>query len=555
MLPQRHNQFVFAAATVALLGLSSLARAQTARGDVTASGYRIAGTVVSKTDGHPLSRARVVLADVKDQRNPRSVITGDNGSFVFSGLATGKYSLLGAKRGFNNAYYDQHGPYSTAIVTGANLDTEHLFLRLTPGAYILGRVLDENEEPVRRANVSLYIVNHEEGASRVVRNRDAVTDDRGAFELGPLIPGTYYVSVRAEPWYAVHPPQKAEPAVRQVPPHVDPALDVAYPVTYYGDATNADSAASIRVLGGERLEADVHLAPVPALHLLFHVPQSGANFTSPPQLWQSGFDEDSVLSGASPRMVSPGVWELSGVPQGTYRVGIFGGPNQQELSSAEVSATTDGQDVDASDTQALATVKVSVQLPGEKTIPSSLAVGLRVPRGNVRSWSKVDAKGEAQLQVAPGRYEVISWNFGKPYGIAHIAAEGCELSGHVVNIDSGSAPAISLTLAAGVGTVEGIVRHGDKALAGAMVVLVPNDPGGHLDLFRRDQSDFDGSFSVHNVVPGAYTILAIDDGWDMDWSRPEVIAPYLQRGQTISVSGEDSGTVEVPHAVEAQPKM
>jgi hypothetical protein len=255
-------------------------------------------------------------------------------------------------------------------------------------------------------------------------------------------------------------------------------------------------------------------------------------------------------------MVSPGVWELSGVPQGNYKVGIFGGANRQELRSAEVSAATDGQKIDTSDIQALGSVKVFVQLVGEKTVPSTLAVALRIPRGNVKSWSNVDAKGEAQLQqVAPGRYEVVSWNMGRPYGIVHIGAEGCDLSGRLVMIDAGAAPSISLTLAAGVGEVEGVVKRNGKPLAGAMVVLVPNDPAGHLDLFRRDQSDLDGTFAVHNVVPGTYTILAIDDGWDLDWSRPEVIATYLQRGQTISVGGQANGTVKVADAVEAQPRM
>src|SRR5881394_3501284 len=123
MLSRRHNQLLFVATTVALLGASTLAWSQTAGGVLSVGGYRIAGTVVSKTDGHPLSRVRVVLANVEDQRNPRSVMTGDSGNFVFSNLAAGKYSLLGAKRGFNPGHYDEHGPYSTAIVTGANLDT------------------------------------------------------------------------------------------------------------------------------------------------------------------------------------------------------------------------------------------------------------------------------------------------------------------------------------------------------------------------------------------------------------------------------------------------
>ena len=127
--------------------------------------------------------------------------------------------------------------------------------------------------------------------------------------------------------------------------------------------------------------------------------------------------------------------------------------------------------------------------------------------------------------------------------------------GRLVTIDAGSSASISVTLVAGVGAVEGVVKTEEKPLAGAMVVLVPNDPAEHLDLFRRDQSDLDGTFAINNVVAGTYTILAIDDGWDIDWSRPEVIAPYLQRGQTISVGGQPSGSVKVAEAVEAQPKI
>ena len=50
------------------------------------------------------------------------------GKFEFNGLAAGKYSLVGAKRGFVTSAYDQHDQFSTAIVTGAGLETEALIL-------------------------------------------------------------------------------------------------------------------------------------------------------------------------------------------------------------------------------------------------------------------------------------------------------------------------------------------------------------------------------------------------------------------------------------------
>src|ERR1051325_12251912 len=137
--------------------------------------YRIAGTVVSKVDGHTLARARVVIGNVKNRQNIFSTVTSDDGKFEFAGLDAGKYFLQGDKRGYLPGSYEQHDQFSTAIVTGAGIDTENLILRLSPAAYLIGKVLDENGDPVRHATISLYRVNRQEGVSQVARVRGATT--------------------------------------------------------------------------------------------------------------------------------------------------------------------------------------------------------------------------------------------------------------------------------------------------------------------------------------------------------------------------------------------
>jgi len=54
-----------------------------------------------------------------------------------------------------------------------------------------------------------------------------------------------------------------------------------------------------------------------------------------------------------------------------------------------------------------------------------------------------------------------------------------------------------------------------------MVALVPKDPESHLEMFRRDQSDLDGSFVLPRRDPGSYTIFAVEDAWgfSMDAAR------------------------------------
>ena len=87
-----------------------------------------------------------------------------------------------------------------------------------------------------------------------------------------------------------------------------------------------------------------------------------------------------------------------------------------------------------------------------------------------------------------------------------------------------------------------------------MIVLVPKDPEANHDRFRRDQSDLDGSFSLANVIPGSYTIVAIENGWDLDWSEPAVLAHYLVHGQTLEVGDRSPTPMHLADAVVVQAK-
>jgi hypothetical protein len=59
--------------------------------------------------------------------------------------------------------------------------------------------------------------------------------------------------------------------------------------------------------------------------------------------------------------------------------------------------------------------------------------------------------------------------------------------------------------------------------------------GGEDDLFRRDQSDSDGSFNLAGIVPGKYTVVAIENGWDLEWSNPAVLQKYLAGGHAVQI--------------------
>jgi hypothetical protein len=516
--------------------------------------FRVAGILVNKIDGHPLAQARATLADTANPQKSQSVITSQDGKFLFPTVPAGKFSLTGFKRGYIPGAYDQHDQFSTAIVTGAGLDTENLVLKLAPDGMILGRILDEAGDPVRHATVTLYYDDHSEGVDRIRNAQNATTDDLGEYEMTSLRPGTYYLSATAKPWYAVSPPSDAEAsnAGTQTKTAADRSLDVAYPLTYYPDTTDSDSASPIPVRGGERLEVDIHLNPVPALRLRFRVSGDARGRFEVPQFEQHSFGESTHIEATVTSMVSPGVIEVSGIPAGRYDVSLMGQGVRSQISGVDL--TTQGQEVDTSAAEASSNVKMSVQLQGASK-PAELIAALRSQGKLGIRGSQVDANGEAEIQQIPaGQYEVVLFARGRNYSISRVTAEGAEVSGRHVTIAAGSTASISVTATAGSIVVQGITKRAGKPFAGAMVVLVPKDVEGNRDLFRRDQSDLDGTFSLRDVTPGKYTLVAIENGWDLDWSQPEVIAVYARHGRAMEVTNTPGKPLRLDAPIEVVSK-
>jgi hypothetical protein len=516
-------------------------------------GFRIAGTVVNANTGHPLARTRVVISDVRNRQNVQAGITSEDGRFEFQ-VPAGKYALQGASRGFITASYDQHEQFSTAIVTGAGVDTENLVLRIAPAAVIAGKVLDENGEPVRHAQVSLYREDHLSGIGHIRRFRADATDDQGAYEFSPLDGGTYFVSASAKPWYALHAPP-SQPGADTPPSAADRSLDVAYPITYYSDVTEADEASPIPVRGGDRIQVDIHLNPVAAVRLIFHVPGSNQTGFTMPVFQQPAFDGVNTLQLDSMQMISPGVLVISGIAAGRYSVGMPSSANGQTQEQGEIDLTSDGQEVDLSAVEPSGNVKATVSLLGGASLPSQLSVALLNRKRRTSQGAQVDAKGEVNFQdVAPGKYEVVAGSPEKAYSVTHIGYQGKEMPGHTLDVGAGASLNISLSLAEGSITVEGFAKRSGKAAPGVMVVLVPKDPDSNRELFRRDQTDLDGSFSLQSVIPGSYTLIAIENAWDMDWAKPAIIAHYCEHGQTLVVRSQTNGIMSLPQPVEVQSK-
>jgi hypothetical protein len=199
-------------------------------------------------------------------------------------------------------------------------------------------------------------------------------------------------------------------------------------------------------------------------------------------------------------------------------------------------------------------------MPGEEGVPKQMFLGLQDVRLRTVAYEQVDPEGKAAFDaLAAGKYAIVCYAQGRRYAVTRISLAGAghgvgatEIAGHEVNVTPGSTQELTLWLAAGVVNVEGVVKKDGKPVAGVMVVLIPKDPLAHNDLFRRDQSDFDGTFVVRGVIPGSYTIVAVEDAWGFEWLKPGVLSRYAEHGQRLEIGPLMQRTVVLPEAVEVQ---
>jgi hypothetical protein len=501
---------------------------------------------VNSTSGEPLRHATVAILSEEDSHTIAAVESDDDGHFSLDHLPAAKYQLTASKRGFRTAFYDEHQDFNSAIVTGPGQETENLTFRLVPGAILHGSVTTEGGDPVEQARVMLFHkARNGKPEGRALLSANTSTDDTGAYEFNNLAAGDYQLAVVAEPWYAMHraarqPPNLAADAGDSTGAS-DPAaaLDVAYPVTYFDSTTDEASASRLQLAGGSRVEADITLHAVPALHIVVDTPQKPDGSITRAELRQTVFG--AVVGAESSGFPGPqqtGTVEFDGISPGHYEIAQGDPPRVMEMDAAA------NQPVDPS--LGTATVAVRGTLHTTTGAPLSDDCNLSLEAVDSSTYQNpigsICAQGAFNFSSIPsGRWLLTAVSGGRVLSVTSIAIGSKVHAGNLITV--GDRPlSVMVNVSQSSTRLEGFARRNGKGVAGVMVVLVPRQITSLDSLVRRDQSDSDGSFSLRDVVPGDYTVVAIQDGWELDWAEPQVIARYLPGGVAVTVT-DSSGKV------------
>jgi hypothetical protein len=521
---------------------------------------RVSGRVVSALDQHPLPHAIVSLQETKARQNVLSTTSDNEGNYRFDAVPPGKYTLLGEARGYQSATYLHHEQFGTAIVTGAGLETDGLILQLTPLARISGRILDEAGDPVERATVGLYREAAGTATERITRFRAVQTNDTGEYEFDRLPPGRYFIAASGTPWYAVHPQPDQKNATYPYAVSVDPKLDVTYPTVYYPHALDSAEASPFDLKGGEQIVADLQMQAVPSISLHFTLPAGDPQTQVFPQLMQDVFGIEEFVPSQG-MGVNDGQGTITGLAPGQYHVRLQRpGISRLAASAAVIDLTSTSNTLDLSQPADLASLRLTVHPGSEQTLPSGLQVILRSTNNNQPAGNApLDDKASATLaSVASGDYRLQLNGGGRPVNVVSLSVNGKPQPDRVLHVNGSGSLSVDLTVSTFAATIDGFVlgrgQDGRRPDAGSMLVLVPAGADTSASLFRRDQSDLDGSFTFANVVPGKYLIVAIDDGWPLRWSDPAALAPYLLHATPIAVSATGPKKITLAAPVTPQPR-
>ena len=515
--------------------------------------FRISGTVVDASSGVPLATADVSIVGTGGLRIQTSVKTDAQGGFVFEHLISGKYLLSARTKDYPQQSFQRHENFSTAIAVGTDLDSENILFRLFASASLEGQVLDEFSEPVRAAQVMLFREGIGDGSQSVRMQTQMATDDRGRYRFRRLQPGRYYIAAMAQPWYAQHITTQSlqqAPANGLVPMgEQNAALDVVYPITYYSGAIDPARASAITLQPGERADADFTLEPVPALHLRLTAPMTDLSQNVGVRVSQTTLGGHEVQLPIQRTLNNKEFVDLAGFPPGSVIVGLDSPPAPESKERISWRQSVDAsRNATVNMTEVAGTVAVGgiVKNTGIKALPQSAAIAIHDQQSGATIFARIAPDGKFEFPapaVKPGKYD-LSMSNAPEFFVARFAAAGAKVSGRSIEIGSEQPVQLSVEVGAGMGSIEGVALRNGKPTGGVMIMLVPQDFENESPLLRRDQSDSDGTFTL-SAVPGQYTLVAVENGWDQEWANPSVVKMWLKAGEPVEVAPNGKYTIKV----------
>lgn len=529
----------------------------------------IAGVVVADDgEGRPLRRARVTLnGSVLDMG--RSVITADDGAFVFERVPPGRFTVAAAKDGYVALSYGSRrtGRPGTGIQI-AEHQSVRLTLRLPRGAVITGTVSDVDGLPAQGIPVTVLARRYlgPQGEPRYVSAGtplSTLSDDRGVYRIYGLPAGEYIVA--AQP--AGRQGGLANAEVRTVSRGVISDKSLAMTQVFHPGATDPGRATRVTVAAGEEHGGtDIQLQYVPLATV-------SGTVTAPPG-WNpasvtivradglSGFDW--MLRAAAD---GDGRFTFRSVSPGQYRVVA-----QSAQSSPTATGTTrwasadvavDGDDVEniSLTLSPGLTVAGRVAFEGERPAPPLPTVRMPVPAFTTFASSsyvfppaQIDSSGSFTVTgLLPGPFRLSSATQGirAPIGswwLKSLVVNGRDLLDSPLELRQDVADAVVTFTDRATEVTGALTDARGNAVPEMVVVAFSAERAAWFFNSRRVvgvRPDAQGRYAIRNLPPGEYRLAAAADLDQGEWFDPAVLERLSAGAMRLTLTAAERKTVDL----------
>jgi len=551
---------------VALVALALRLETQTAevpKGHAQAS---LEGSVVKEPGGEPIKKAIVeVIGENQGESGNYAATSDSEGRFKIADMIPGRYRILVERTGYIEV--DKKGRRSQGMMLSvdAGQEVKGQTLRMLAGAILMGRVLDEDGDPM--ANVDVTVLRHQ--GKTFEPTGSAQTNDLGEYRVGGLLAGKYYVAATPASNF-----QTFAMLGKGTGDHVSTAPRASYLRTYYPGVLDRAQASMVEVHAGEEMPVDFSLSRKHAASVRGRVLGLAAGDGGAVMLRNKEANSEFNTG----EIDKDGKFEILNVAPGNYTltaIAVVKGKSQIAHEPLEI-GTTDIEDVQLAP-EPPANVRGRVQFAGKSAalkgapavvflhsldgddLENAVTASTDETEG-FRTFAKLKPDGTFELpNVPPGNYEVIFTGDSQEVRDTFVESVTAGTKDYVdsgLNVSGGSIM-LDVTVSTAAGIVDGVVagKKGEPA-PGSVVIAVPEERfRKQASRYCRVETDQKGRFSMRGLRPGPYSLYA----WEVLDGDEYLDADFLKaadgHGTAIKVekSSHQSVELKVIPAVSEQP--
>jgi hypothetical protein len=433
------------------------------------------------------------------------------------------------------------------VTVGDGQRLERVDVTMPRGSVVTGRIVDGGGEPIEGVSVQVWQRRYVAGRTVLapptgVRVRQS--DDRGAYRLHGLLPGTYFI-------VASHDPSGAGAGV------AGDGVRVFYPGRH-----NPAEALPLRVDVGEDVSGlDFPFDPVRGVRVVGSALDSSGQPVSGTALLMTSFRSGApVLPPQIARLGPGGGFEFSNVGPGEHVVQILGAGRPGPFAAQYLTVADFEPPPVAIRAGPGSRVAGRISLEGDATgvsvgefsfmlMPAdfdrSPAVGEFMPRPSVDQEGRFSIDGVTGVfRFVPTRVPDGWWLKSVQTGGREAAYEGVEFG-----TQDASREDVNVMFSRSAAIVEGRAETVTNSPASEFSVIVfAADPLHWFDrspFVKLGRADQEGRFTVTAVPPGEYWVVAVDvvegtDGFG-DWQNPDVLHTLTGSARRITL---EAGTRE-----------